>query len=213
MPKSFDAGTLLGSLGLRRNDPRAATRLGIGLLLALNLVAGWFVINPWGGSADEMEDRLNDLRKQVAARQTTLQRTRQLAAKIDKGRTQGNDFLNRYFLSRPTTYSTVVSELHEMAKRAGVRAKENSYVEEEVEGSTELTMMSITASYEGSYSDLLHFLRELDRSNRLIIIESLAASPQQGTGVLSITLRLNSFIRELTEGQQLATVAGGAQAQ
>jgi hypothetical protein len=57
-------------------------------------------------------------------------------------------------------------------------------------------MLSITAGYEGTYADLLHFLRELDRANRLVIIESLAASPQQGSGLLNITLRLNSFIRE-----------------
>lgn len=93
----------------------------------------------------------------------------------------------------------MVNELHLMAKSAGVRVKENAYAEEEVEGSDELTMLAITASYEGNYADLLHFLRELDKSNRLVIIESLAASPQSGSGVLSVTLRLNTFIRETQE--------------
>ena len=208
MPSNFDIGVIYAKLGLRRNDPRTTARVTLGVLLTLNLVAGYFVYNPWGGSAEEMEQRLSDLRRQVAARHAGLQRTKQLAAKIDKGRTQGDDFLGRYFLSRPTTYSTVVNELHLMAKAAGVRVKEHAYSEEEVEGSDELTMLAITASYEGNYADLLHFLRELDKSNRLVIIESLAASPQAGSGVLSVTLRLNTFIREVQEAPTNETRRG-----
>jgi len=208
MPSNFDIGAIYAKLGLRRNDPRTTARVTLGALLALNLVAGYFVFYPWGGSAEEMEQRLTDLRRQVGSRQAVLTRTKQLAAKIDKGRTQGDEFLGRYFLSRPTTYSTVVNELHQMAKAAGVRVKENAYVEEEVEGSDELTMLAITASYEGNYADLLHFLRELDKSNRLVIIESLAASPQTGSGVLSVTLRLNTFIREIQEAPANETRRG-----
>jgi Tfp pilus assembly protein PilO len=164
------------------------------------------VFSPIGGSADEMETRLLDLQRQVSSKQAVLKRSKELAAKVDKGRTQGDEFLGRYFLSRPTTYSTLVGELNTLAKAAGVRPKEQAFNEEEVEGSDELGMVSITAGYEGSYADLLHFLRELDKANRLVIIESLAASPQQGTGVLNISLRLNTFIRETPVAAQLAAL-------
>ena len=206
MPRNFNIGSLLGQLGLKKNDPRTTARAGLGALLVCNLVAGWFVYSPLGGSADEMERRLLDLRKQVSSKQDVLNRSKELAAKVDKGRTQGDEFLGRYFLSRPTTYSTLVGELNSLAKAAGVRPKEQAFNEEEVEGSEELGMVSITAGYEGSYADLLHFLRELDKANRLVIIESLAASPQQGTGVLNISLRLNTFIREVPAGMQLAAL-------
>ena len=109
--------------------------------------------------------------------------------------------------------SRLANNVNQLAKAAGVRPKEQAFNEEEVEGSDELGMVSILAAYEGSYADLLHFLRELDKANRLVIIESLAASPQQGTGVLNISLRLNTFIRE-TPLPQVAVVtppAGGAQ--
>jgi len=214
MPRNFDLANILGQLGLKKNDPRSTARVVLGLLVALNLIAGWFVYSPLGGSAEEMEARLSDLQRQVAQRQAVLKHSRELAAKVDKGRTQGDEFLGRYFLSRPTTYSTLVGELNQLAKAAGVRPKEQAFNEEEVEGSDELGMVSITAGYEGSYADLLHFLRELDRANRLVIIESLAASPQQGSGVLNITLRLNTFIRETPFPAQVAALAppaGGAQ--
>ena len=213
MPRNFKIGASIGQLGLRKNDPQAMARIGLGVLLTLNLIAGWFVYSPLGGAADEMEARLVDLRKQVAQRQATLLRSKQLTAKVEKGRTQGDEFLGRYFLSRPTTYSTLVGELNELAKTAGVRPKEQAYNEEEVEGSDELGMLSITAGYEGSYADLLHFMREIDRANRLVIIESLAATPQQGSGVLNISLRLNTFIRETPSPQVaiLAPAPGGGQ--
>jgi Tfp pilus assembly protein PilO len=212
MPRNFDISSLLGRLRLKKNDPQKTARIALGVLLALNLIGGWFVYSPIGGSAEQMEARLTDLRKQVAQKQAALQKSKQLAEKVDKGRTQGDEFLGKYFLSRPTTYSTLVGELNQLAKTAGVRPKEQAYNEEEVEGSNELGMLSITAGYEGNYADLLHFLLELDKANRLVIIESLAASPQQGSGVLNITLRLNTFIRETPMPQVavLAPEAGGA---
>lgn len=217
MPRNFNLDAILGQLGLKKNDTRTTARVGLGILLFMNLVAGWFVYSPIGGSAEEMETRLLDLRRQVSSKQAVLKRSKELAAKVDKGRTQGDEFLGKYFLSRPTTYSTLVGELNQLAKAAGVRPKEQAFNEEEVEGSDELGMVSITAGYEGSYADLLHFLREIDKANRLVIIESLAASPQQGSGVLNITLRLNTFIRETPVAAQLAALTpangktGGAQ--
>jgi Tfp pilus assembly protein PilO len=213
MSRNFNISAILSQLGLKKNDPRSTARIGLGVLLVLNIAAAWFVYSPFGGSAEEMASRLSDLGRQVATKQAVLLRSRQLAAKVDKGRIQGDEFLGRYFLSRPTTYSTLVGELNQLATSAGVRPKEQAFNEEEVEGSDELGMVSITAGYEGSYADLLHFLRELDKANRLVIIESLAASPQQGSGVLNISLRLNTFIREtqLPQVAALTPAPGGPQ--
>ena len=209
MPKNYSVAALGEQLGLRRNDPRTPARVALGILLALNAAAAWFVVYPWGGSAEEMSSRLTALQRQVSTNRAALDRTKQLSTKIDKGRTQGDEFLTRYFLSRPTTYSSVVGELNQMAKSAGVKPKEQAFNEEEVEGSEDLSMLSITAAYEGNYSDLLHFLRELDKANRLVIIESLAASPQQGSGMLNITVRLNTFIRETPITELASTTPGG----
>lgn len=177
-------------------DAPTLARLLVGVLLLLNLVAVYFVYAPYGGSAAELEEQVSRLRQQVAQRRTQLERTRLLAGKIEKGRFEGDTFLQQYFLSRPTTYSTVVGEIAQMAKASGVRVREHAFNEEEVEGSADMSMLSITGNYEGTYADLLHFLRQMDQANRLVIIESLAAAPQQSTGVLSIALKFNAFIQE-----------------
>lgn len=179
-----------------RNYKLDPPRLAVLVLLALNLVAAWFVYFPVGGSATEMEARLSGLRHQVSTHKGSLDRARRVTSNVDRGRKEGDDFLGQYFLSRPTTYSTVVDELATMAKRSGVQVKEHSFNEDPVEGSDELSMLSVNGNYEGTYADLLHFLREIDKAPRLLIIESLAASPQQGSGVLNINLRINTFVRE-----------------
>lgn len=200
MPKTISLGNI--KLDLPRGIVVA--------LLGLNLVAGWFVFAPFGGSAQDMEAQLSALRGQAKERRISLDRTKKLTTNMDRGRKEGDDFVATYFLSRPTTYSTVVDEVSSMAKRAGVRVKEHGFVEDPVEGSDELSMLSINGNYEGTYADLLHFLREVDMAPRLVIIEALSASPQQGSGVLNINMRANTFIREAP----LVVVAqndGGAQ--
>jgi hypothetical protein len=64
-----------------------------------------------------------------------------------------------------------------------------------VEGSDTLNMMSITAVYEGTYQDLMHFVYELDRSPGMLIIESLSAAPQANSDLLAVSMRLNTFVR------------------
>ena len=85
---NFNFAAILGQLKPKKNDRHAAARIAIGVLLVLNLVAGWFVYSPIGGSAEEMEANLIRLREQVSKKQEVLQRGKQLAAKVDKGRTQ-----------------------------------------------------------------------------------------------------------------------------
>jgi hypothetical protein len=46
----------------------------------------------------------------------------------------------------------------------------------------------------------MKLLNKIDRSDRLLIIESLAAAPQQGGNTLNINLRLNGFIRDNASG-------------
>jgi hypothetical protein len=69
-------------------------------------------------------------------------------------------------------------------------------VVEPIEGSDDLAMMIITGNYEGTYADLMEFINRLDRSSRLLIIESLNATPQQGgAGVLTVNMKLDAFVR------------------
>ena len=63
-------------------------------------------------------------------------------------------------------------------------------------GSDTLSMMSISANYEGTYANLMRFVHELDRSPRLLIIEGLNAAPQATGGTLNISMKIDTFVRD-----------------
>jgi Tfp pilus assembly protein PilO len=190
-------------------DPSQVLRAALGVLLALNLIAAGLVMYPPGGSPEQLQKQLQQLQADIQQGKAALQRSRVIAAKVDRGRTEGDQFMKEYFLDGKTTYSTIVSELVGAGKRANIKAKDHSYITEPIEGSDDLTMMSITGAYEGSYSDLLHFVNEIDRTKRLLIIENLAAQPQQGAGgMLNIAIKFDTFVKELPAA--IASAPGAA---
>jgi Tfp pilus assembly protein PilO len=189
MPKNFSAN-------ISWRDPRIAMRVLVGILAAANRVAAALIVFTPGGSAEELERQLASLQAQATAGRAQLIRTRQHVAAVEKGRAEGDEFLGDYFLARRTAYSTLLSELVSAADQSKIKPKEHAYSTQPIEGSDSLSMMTITANYEGSYANLTHFIHEIDSSPRLLIIEGLNAAPQQGSGILNISMKIDTFVRE-----------------
>jgi type IV pilus assembly protein PilO len=177
-------------------DPRVLARLILGLLLLANLVAAFAIFRPLGGSAEELDRQLGDLQAQLKREQLQLQRTRALVSKIEQARASGDSFLQNYFMSRRTLSSTILAELNQAAKEAGIKRSQHSFTIDPIEGSDTLSMVTVVGNYEGTYGDLLQFVNRLDKSGRFLIIDTMSAAPMQGTGNLAINVKLNTFVRE-----------------
>jgi Tfp pilus assembly protein PilO len=176
------------------NNAAALMRLGVGLLVAANLVAGYFVLRPIGGSPDELRQQVMEMRLQIRQQQSALDRMRQLAGKVEIGRGEGDKFMSKYFLPRRTAYSVILAELNQVANDAKVTPKEEAFAIQPVEGSDTLEMMQITANFESSYENLLRFVNMMDKADRLLIIEGLNATPQQGGAKLNVMMKLDTFV-------------------
>ena len=177
-------------------DPRLLVRIVLGVLVAANLAAAALVLFPPGGSAEDLQRQMASLQSQISSNQALLERTRQHLAAVEKGRNEGDRFLSGYFLENRTAYSTLLGELYEAANRSKIKPKESSYSDEPIEGSDSLKMLTITYNLDGAYRDVLSFVHELDRSPRLLIIESLTVAPQQGSNVLSVSMKVDTFVRD-----------------
>lgn len=186
---------------LGRLDLRTRVRLALGLLLAADLIAAAVVLKPWGG-AEQMEGERLRLEQEVAQKQRSVAQLRAVAAKVETARQEAEQFVRTYFLDRRTVSSTVLGELDQLARLAGVRQKEGSYLFEPVEGSENLSLMTITVGYEATYPQLLELLNLLDRSPRLLIVSDLQAAPQSSGGALNVTIKLHAFVRESAPGEQ-----------
>jgi hypothetical protein len=180
---------------LSLQDPASIARLVVAVLVLLNLVAGYFVLRPPGGSPDDLSAAAGTASVQLKAKKIALDRTRTLMTKIKDGREKGDSFLTTYFLPASKAYSTIYSELVELAKKAQMTPRESSYAMDPVEGSDTLSSMTITQALEGKYADLIRFVNALDKSDGLLIVDSLTATPQTN-GNLSVLLRLLTYVRE-----------------
>ncbi len=176
-------------------DPRVLMRVILGVLLLANLVAFYFVIYPLGGSPEELELQLQTLVERSNAQRKSLDRLRLLTAKVEGARQQAGGFEMANFTDRRVVYSTLVNEITQAAESSGIKLKDHALQNEEIEGSDTLGMITINANYEGTYGDLLNFVNRIDRSERFVIIDSLAATPQQGTNQLNVTMKMNLFVR------------------
>jgi Tfp pilus assembly protein PilO len=206
MPKSFSfvgATAPLRGLNLTTlKDPRISMRVGLGMLLALNIAAALILFKPWGGSADDLERRLTAMRAQLPQRQAHLAATKLLVQKVEKAHTESTQFMAKYMLSERNAYSTILGELNQAADKVSLKSRESQYTVEPIEGSDTLGMMTISANYEGEYSNLTKFINELDRSPRFLIIESLQASPQPVGKVVNVRFKLTAFVKDETGGLQ-----------
>lgn len=185
----------LGSLDWR--DPRVYMRAILAVLLLGNLVAFYLLMFPPGGSFDEIDSRLVELRQRGITQARNLERVKALATKVKDSRTAGDKFLSSYFMDRRKAASTIVSELSALAKQAGIKPREHSFVLEPVEGAEDLSIMTVNGSYEGTYADLIQFVCRIDHSPRFLIIENLSAAPQQNGGTLNISIRFHVFVKEV----------------
>jgi type IV pilus assembly protein PilO len=189
MPKS----SLLNRLKLK--DPRVAVRIVLGVLLLGNLVAALVVFRPWGGSAEDLQRQQVQLRQQLTAAQKKLDNSKIVVEKVERARKEGDQFLTKYITERRTTMSTVKEELNRIAQEAGVTPKGDSINLDPVEGSDTLWQMTISEVYEAPYPNLAKLINMLDKSQRFLIISNMVATPKTTGNLLTVTLRLDTFVR------------------
>jgi type IV pilus assembly protein PilO len=185
-----------GLKGASLKEPRVLMRAILGVLLLANLVAAVIAFRPFGGSAEDLMRQEQELRRQLQDVQTRQARTRALVDKVQLARKEGDRFLTSYMLDRRSTMSAMEEELTRTAKDAGIKRGQTSFVLDPVEGSDTLSMMTVTAGFEGSYGALTKLVNLLDKSPRFLIIENMVAAPQLGGQNLTVSLRLDAFVRE-----------------
>ena len=195
MPRNFDLGRLRFQ-SIQIKDPRVAVRGVLGVLLLANLVAAVVAFKPFGGSAEDLRRQQAQLGTTLAQMQAHLNQTRALAAKAEQARKAGDAFLDKYTTDRRSASSTIYAELDRAAKESGMKWKPLSLVIDPVEGSDTLQQVTITAAFDGSYPELLKFVNVLDKSPRFLIISRMSASPQQSGSTLSVSFRVDTFVRE-----------------
>jgi hypothetical protein len=187
-PAKFDGGKLF-------RDPRVMMRALIGVLLAANLVAAVIAFKPFGGSADDLTRQQTALQTQLNALQARVATDRKLVEKVQTARKEGDQFLSQYFIDRRVESSAVADELLRITKEAGMKPAATSSQLEDLQGSDNLQMLTITAGFEGGYDSLTKLINLLDKSPRFFVIENMQSSGVQNGKTVSVQLKIDCFVR------------------
>lgn len=136
---------------------------------------------------------------QARERKQLTQKAELLAADVAQGEAiekhlpdLGNEcdgFYQHNLLPSSSGYSTVVSDMGDMAKRAGVAVSGVGYRETKVKDRG-LNEIEMTAAVQGDYQSLIRFINDLEHSPRFYVLDGLTlASEKSGTVKLNVTLR------------------------
>jgi type IV pilus assembly protein PilO len=124
--------------------------------------------------------------------QAQLRHIHDLPAKVDQARTDESAFVDERIAP---DYSTIVAEIGTLAAKENVRLTRATYTPgASAEG---ITPVRIDASLSGPYSQLMHFINDLERDKHHVffIITGVALNGQQG-GLVNLRLRVDTFLRE-----------------
>jgi Tfp pilus assembly protein PilO len=183
------------------SDPRILVRAILGILLAANLVAASLAFHLFDASPEALNQQLTGALVERQSEQARLNRSRVLTANIDKGKGEGEKFLATYMTTRRSTFSTIIGEINEISKTAGMKVADWTIAPlDPIEGSEDLDMMTVSMNFEGGYNELVKFVNLLDRSRRFLIIESLTVTPRPKGEVLTVNVKLNTFVKDDRDG-------------
>ncbi len=202
MPRSFNFRSLAGNGEPR--GPRFWLKVGVVAMAVLNGIALFLYLDPPGGSRQQLQALNQSVRMQVAAAQAQTRRLETVSNKVQTGSLESASFESKYFLARRAAYETVLAEIQRMAQAAALQERDAVFSEEPIEGTDDLSLLNVTANYEGPYPSLTRFLYEADKSTMLLMLDSMTASPQQRAGMITTSIRFQAIIRE----PAAATVGG-----
>lgn len=169
----------------------------LAVLLAFDAVFYLFAVRPLGAREEEQRILLRTLLQQQQQKTEELERLRVVVAKVEKARVEGDELINQLTLARNSTYSRLVAELDAAADEAGLESRERAYDPDPIEGAEEYGAITVTASFRGRYEQLVNLLHRLDHSEEFLIIGALGATPRSDTNDLQITMRIDTFVRDL----------------
>jgi Tfp pilus assembly protein PilO len=201
MPRNFNIKGMFPATPAAWKEPQVLVRIGLGILLAANLVAAAIAFNLFGASPQALNQSLIAANARLNADQARLTRSRLLTTNIGKGKSESETFLATYFTNRRTTFSTILTEVNEVAKSAGLKIEEGTIAPlDPIEGSDDLSIMTFSVNVEGTFPQFVKFINLLDRSPRFLIMESIQMTPQPKGDLITSNLKLHVFVKDDTGG-------------
>lgn len=181
--------------------------VALGVLLLADAALLYQQWRSGGGGPRAMQEQRDELRAQEKLLGADVRRVRAIRDRLPEVRRQCDEFFARQFLQSRGGYSTVVADLSEIAEKAGLEATSVTFKERALD-KRGVTEVAISATVEGSYSDLVKFINGIERSENFYLLDSLSLTSAAG-GEIKLTLALRTYFRAAPE-QRSGAPSGSA---
>ncbi len=187
---------------MRPEGPRWRTRLlpAFLALLGVNLLvfAAWTGPRYWRQRS--AASRLEAAQAEAARWRETTAALRERAGAIRGNTADVQRFYETLGGTERSDLLPTLQAIEEMARTPGLRPGTRSYRREDAEGAR-AERVAVTLPLEGSYSQLVGFLREVERSPRFLTVDSVAMrGGQEGETALQVVL--SAYLRRPEAGRK-----------
>lgn len=196
MTSNFDPTASQNAPWSRRFSPKHIAA-GLGGLLLFDLAFYLFAVRPLDAREAETIAAIAALEAQVKQRGARTEQLRVVVGKVETARSTGDGLIEDITIRRQIAFSTLVVELDAAATEAKIEDRDRTYDIEPVEGTEDYGIVRMNANFRGQYENIVRFLNLIDRSEQFLIIESLGASPRSDSADLQVTMRIDTFVRDL----------------
>jgi type IV pilus assembly protein PilO len=164
--------------------------LALVVLLAVDVVAGAFLLSPLGRSRRAHEEEYDRLRVSL---KTKMSESLPLRG-MDKKLSQANTDLATFYRDRfPAQASAIPEELGKLAGANGVRVTEVRY-SSDAAAEAGLQRVSMDATLAGDYLQVAKFINALERDRMFFVIDEVTLSEEQG-GFVRLQLKLQTYLK------------------
>ena len=153
---------------------------GLLAIIAVLNVLFFFILNrPVRAEYARLEDSIKELRVQVRNNEgyfTNLEKTSSQLDRFDKDK---NALLMKHLIQRNEGYSQIVSTLDDIVQKSGVKKTVVNY-SLNLKQQAGLNPVSITIPLQGSYNNVVDFIRELENSDMFFLISGINLDGSEG---------------------------------
>ena len=186
-------------------ETRKKLKIGIGALLAVDVIALGILFSPIVGSEEARRDQLNAQWKELQVKTREVEPLKGLDKKIPVARAQIDLFYKDRFSSQQ---SDISSDLGKQAQESGVKIGEIKYKEksdDDNETTTKETQgidpalvglrkVQIEAGFEGNYLQLIRFVNSLERNKLFFLVDNVELGGQE-SGVVQLKMKLETYLK------------------
>ena len=166
----------------------------LGVIAVINLLFFLILYRPIRSDYDRLQGSIQTLRAEVQSQQQEVDRLEKLSAQLEGSEKDRVRLFTAHFIPRSAGFSEILPQLDAIAEKAGVHKTRVDYAIDEAPRYG-LYSVKMKVPVTGGYSNIVNFIKDLEHSDTLFIINSIevrGAAGSPGTDI-ALSMGLETF--------------------